>query len=619
LTCDVAAPPCWPAARPSAVSAAPARPRLVLLVMLDDADYHDLGFYSADAATPNIDSIADNGVALSRYYGASGICSPTRASIITGNSPLRFGLNRLWPSWVQTPPLDNMLGMRGLPSSNPTIARAMGDAGYRSFQIGKWHLGNSRPEFLPDQFGFDSFELVEGNPVGGPLIVQSENGLRTENPIWRAQYEADRVIDFIDQNAATAQNLFVTWWPVEPHTVGDELFYVPPTFDPDQFIADSPTGRLDTVSDRGQLLAMMHSFDAQFGRVLNFIRDQGMFDDALIIVTSDNGGYRTALSPSRFISGFKASLAEGGIRLPFTASWPNRFARKTHSDLPMMSTDLFPTLMGLIGAPVPAGLDGRDLSSLLLTGRGNREPMYFELRRASWRGAEEDRLAQSYAYIQGCEKIVRFNGVTSYYNVCTDPAETRDLVDENPTAFLSLMTQLLAERIRIATYFQLATLNGRRVLPDDPRLNVHNDDLSIYATIDASQLAAGRSFNLYRRGEGIDFSVQGHRLIARFNGVADTSLNPQYKTVELSTDLPATGEQRIALVVRGYLRGGSTISLYVNGVRRAMLAGPVNGQNLAGDSIFAIRNERADARVGDIGLVLTDYRLLTNAIEPDEF
>lgn len=495
----------------------------------------------------------------------------------------------------------------------------MGDAGYRSFMVGKWHVGNSRPEFFPDRLGFDSFELVEGNPVGGPLIVQTENGRRTENPIWRAQYEADRVINYIDQNAATNQNLFVTWWPIEPHTVGSDLFYVPPTFDPDQFIADSPTGRLDTVSDRGRMLTMMHSFDAQFGRVLNYIRDQGMFDDALIIVTSDNGGYRTALSPVRYLNGFKPSLQEGGIRLPFTASWPNRFARKTHTDLPMMSTDLFPTLMGLIGAPVPAGLDGRDLSSVLLTGQGNRAPMYFEMRRAAWRGAEEDRLVQSYAFIRGCEKILRANGASFYYNVCTDPAETRNLVDRNPTAFLSLMTQLLTERIRTATYFQLATVNGPRILPDDPRLNVHNDDLSIYATIDASQLAAGRSFNLYRRGQGIDFSVQGRRLVARLSGVADTSLNPQYKTVELSTDLPAGGEQRIALVVRGYLRGGSTISLYVNGVRRAMLAGPVNGQNLAGDSIFAIRNEIADARVGDNGLVLTNYRLLTNAIEPDEF
>ncbi len=614
---------CWQTASPSAVSTAAAKPKIIFLVMLDDADYNDFGYYSADAVTPNIDTVADKGVVLSRYYSASGICSPTRASLLTGQSPMRFGINRVWPQLPEAVTGDYFAGARGLPDNDPTVAQALGGEGYTSLHVGKWHVGSAEERFLPKGKGFDTFSIQFGDPAARPLRTITENGRGTVQTEWQSKYEAERIISFLDQNLPTGRDLFVNWWPVDPHIVpqpGGGNHYVPPTFDRAAFDAAAGGKALDLSTDRGKLLATMFAFDAQLGRVLEHIRSKGLYDDSLIIVTSDNGGSSGALSPTRFLAGSKSSVSEGGIRVPFAASWPKRFAAGTHTGEPMTTADIFPTLMGLIGGPVPTAIQGRNRASTLLSGSASRSPMFFGLRRFEERRFDDDRQHDTFALIDGCDKIMQIALQLRYYNVCTDPGEQTDLTARNPARFGELRAALRAQRLLVSRYQEIASVPAASALAPNERLNTHADDLSVYATANLSAATAAGPYNIYRRGQGLDLRIEGGSLVATITGVGDTSIRPMFRTVRLSAPLPNDGrDHRIGLVVRGYLRGGAVISLFIDGRRVARLAPPLNAPLDPGPSVLAVRSENVRVDLGSNGLPLKDVLILTNAIEPDEF
>jgi arylsulfatase A len=590
--------------------------------MLDDADYNDFGFYSTDAVTPNIDAIARQGVVLSRYYSAGAACSPTRASFITGNLPARYGLGRLWTDLPASVTGDYFQGKRGLPESDATLARSLGMEGYRSLHIGKWHIGTSATRFLPKAQGFEFYELMAGAPWEGTMRVSTESGAKTVTSEWRARYQADRIISFIDDNLASGQNLFINWWPIEPHAVpqGDELFYVPATFDRAAFNAAAPNNRLNLGTNRGKLVATMFAFDSELGRIVDFIKQKGVFDDSLVIVTSDNGGYQGALSPTRDVSGHKEMLAEGGIRVPFATSWPNRFAAGTHSDLLVTSTDLFPTIMALIGGALPANIEGENLSTVLLNGRGSRKPMFFEARLVSWRKSAADKFDQSFALIDGCDKIIQVNLQLRYYDVCTDPGERNELSGRNSARFSALRTMLRERRPRASEYLSISQLGAVRNLPSDDRLDIHHDDLSVYATMNLDSVPVNGTYTIYRRGDGVDFRIADGMLTATVTGVADSTVRPAFRTVKLSAPMPRDGNNhRVGLVIRGYLFGGSTLRLFVDGRLVAEAAAPLNARLQAGQSIFAVKSESMVARLGDASLSMSDVQIYLNALEPDEF
>jgi uncharacterized sulfatase len=608
----------FPTAVPSPVSAAAAKPRVILVMMMDDADYNDFGYHSVDAVTPNIDSVADNGLVLSRYYTSGAVCSPTRASLLTGNDPAHYGLMRLWPDKQRSATGDFYQSMSGLPADEHTLARSLAGEGYASLHIGKWHLGTSSERFLPAANGFGLYEIMSLSPYTGAMRVLAQDGAKSVVSEWRAKYQADRIIQFLDNQLATGKNVFVNWWPTEPHTleVAQGLYYVPPTFDAAAFRAAA--GRtLDTSTDRGKLLAQMFAFDHEFGRVLEFLKSRGLYEDSLVIATSDNGGYAGALSPTRNLSSYKGTLSEGGIRVPFAASWPRRFAPGTHSDLPMQSTDLYPTIMQLIGGPQPDGIDGSRRTAVLLSGQGVRKPMFFSLRGVTWRHSEDDRRDDTFALIDGCDKIIEVSGVRRYYNVCSDVGERSNLNNSNRARFDQLSDALDAQRLASSRFYSAGRLDGAIAFAHDERLNVHDSDLTIYATLNADSYHHSGTVVIYRRGEGVDFSISNGQLTATLSGVADTSISPAYRSVTLSTAMPLDGaDHRVALVVRGYLFGGSTIDLFVDGQRRSRIAAPVGERLGLGSSIYSIRDERVPARLGSPGVTMRDVGIYLTAIEP---
>jgi arylsulfatase A-like enzyme len=613
---------CWPQTQPSAVSTAAAKPRVILTVMLDDADYHDVGYYSADAVTPNIDLIARHGLTLGRFYASAPMCSPTRAAFITGNSPARYGITRLWPELPPTVKGDYHVAKRGLPESDRTLAQALGAEGYRSLHIGKWHIGNAETRFLPAAKGFDKFELMALNQFQGTMNVRTEAGNKQVNSFWRPAYQADRIISEINSSLSAGQNVYINWWPYEPHALGQqsEFYYVPPTFNRTAFDADAGGKTIDLSTNRGKLVAQLHAFDAEFGRVITHLKQRGVFDDSLVIVTSDNGGIPEGIGPFREVSGTKETLSEGGIRVPFAASWPKRFSAGTHSDLPMSTYDIYPTIMALIGAAVPTGITGQDMSSLLLNGTGQRSAMSFLFRRADTRRNNDDRVNDAFALIEGCDKIVQAALVFRLFDVCSDPLERTDLAATKPARFDELRA-LLRERRRIAAqYLALGSLTAPRTLPADERLDFHHDDFSIYATVNLSGVPAGGTYTIYRRGDGIQLQIQSGVLTATVTGVADSSTNPAFRTVRLTAPIPNDGsDHRIGFVIHGYLFAGSTLSLYIDRQLVARAAAPLNASLDPGQSILAVKSERTQAQAGDSTLSLRNYLLLTTALEPDDF
>lgn len=182
------------------------------------------------------------------------------------------------------------------------------------------------------------------------------------------------------------------------------------------------------------------------------------------------------------------------------------------------------------------------------------------------------------------------------------------------------MTALMrSHRLRVSRFAGLASLSAASQLGSSERLNIHQDDLAVYATVNLGSGAAA-SHNIYRRGDGVDLRLEGNRVVANVTGVADSTRNPGFKSVSLSAQIPADGRShRLAFIIRGYLLAASTISLYVDGQVQSRVRAPLGVRLDAGPSVLAVKSEATGAILGANGLAMSDVLVLTNAIEPDEF
>ncbi len=269
----------------------PTKPN-ILVLFADDLGSGDLGMHSGIASTPNIDRLATESVELMRYYGYP-LCSPSRAALLTGQMPRRFGIAYA-------------LGARepGLPADLPTLPRTLRSAGYATWLVGKWHLGTSSP---PLQSGFDHFYGFEGPEVDyfkhtnkrGEIDWQ-RNGQAVVEPGYSTFLIANEAIRLIDERDSK------------------KPFYLQVAFNAPHFPLSAPQSFLDKYQhlrkDNALRAAVIDAFDEAVGRILNTIDSHGLRKDTLVIFLSDNGADQTG-SNRPFRSG-KGSVYEGGIRLP---------------------------------------------------------------------------------------------------------------------------------------------------------------------------------------------------------------------------------------------------------------------------------------------------------------
>lgn len=383
----------------------------VIVIVADDLGYADLGCQGAkDIRTPNIDSLAANGIRFTDGYVSCPVCSPTRAGLTTGRYQQRFG-----HEFNPGPPAEAQ-GNFGLPLTEKTFAGYMKDAGYVTGMVGKWHLGY-KPEYLPTARGFDEFF---GFPGGSHSYVDAKADtfnaiLRGTTPVDEKEYLTDaftrEAAAFIQRHATEPFFLYLTYNAIHGPMQSTDRYTQPYAS-----IADPK---------RRTMAGMLAAMDHGVGTVLKVLRENRIDDNTLIFFISDNGG-PTAVNASRNdpFSGYKGQVLEGGIRVPFIVQWKKALPAGKVYGQPVIALDILPTAVAAAGGRVPADrkLDGVNLLPYL-TGEKDSPPheaLYW-------------RLGTQSAVRRGDHKLVIMpDEKPKLFNLARDAAEQHDLVGEKP-------------------------------------------------------------------------------------------------------------------------------------------------------------------------------------------
>lgn len=352
--------------------APPAQPNIVL-VLVDDLGWRDLGRYGSELhRTPHLDALADRGMTFSNAYAASPLCSPTRAATLTGQTVgrLRLTLPHTHLPQVVLDPQEALTAPPGLPMTNPdtrsrlplesvTISQVLKDAGYRTAFYGKWHLGS--PPYQPEAFGFDVVvggRAYSGPPDSrffGPWDAQNNMPEVTGNPN-ADDIIGDEAVKFIAQS--DPRPFFMAFWMFNVHA--------PFEGKPDQ-IAEYAKVVGNRAHQRSAIMgSMVQTLDDQIGKLVAELRRRGLEDNTLFIFASDNGGNMydrpdgenpTSNHPLR---AGKGNNHEGGSRVPLIVVWPGIVPPGTTNDTITISYDFFPTLLEAARLPPPGNhpLDG---------------------------------------------------------------------------------------------------------------------------------------------------------------------------------------------------------------------------------------------------------------------
>lgn len=340
------------------------RPNVVLIVA-DDLGARDLGFAgSTYHKTPALDQLAKDGIHFRQAYSACPVCSPSRAAILTGKHPVRFGLTDWLPGRTDLP--DQRLARPPLPPGLPldavTLAEKLGTLGYTTGHIGKWHLGGEG--LMPTDQGFQS--NIAGDATGTPRSYMAPFRDRQGNTMpglaeaESGEYLTDRLTleseRFIDKNKERPFFLYLAHYA--PHT---------PLVAKKELIEKFDATRRPGSQDNPVYAAMLASLDESVGRVRSALAKAGVADRTVVIFTSDNGGLctlegmaRPATTNAPLREG-KGWLYEGGIRVPLVMAGPG-ISKGASNEVPVCGTDIFPTVLGLLGQTVPDGLDGANMA-----------------------------------------------------------------------------------------------------------------------------------------------------------------------------------------------------------------------------------------------------------------
>jgi arylsulfatase A-like enzyme len=448
-------------AKDAAAATKAGRPNIIV-ILADDLGYADLGAQglSSDVKTPNIDSLAANGVRFTSGYVSCPVCSPTRAGLMTGRYQERFG-HELNPP----PPPDKG---SGLPREQILLPEVLKRAGYATAIVGKWHLG-MLPGYRPwergfdEQFGFfhalhDYFDLSEKGGRNYDAVTQWPAPPNTHSPAGEAARVPDGgyLTDLFSREAVSF---------IARHK--DRAFFLYLPFNAVHAPLQAPKHYLDQfagVSDekRRLMLAMLKAMDNAVGAVLAELRRHALEENTLIFFVSDNGG-PTAGNGSKNgpLSGFKGEVLEGGVRVPFLVQWKARVPAGKVSDLPVIQLDIFATAVKAAGGEMPRDrvMDGVDLVPYL-TGQSHGQPHEYLF----WRfGAQ-------HAIRKGNWKLsITPRHGTILADLSTDLSERHDLSREQPRVLADLEAALAKwEKELVAPLFGLPNTNAPESKTTEP-------------------------------------------------------------------------------------------------------------------------------------------------------
>ena len=374
----------------------------LLIFYADDLGYGECGVYGCkDIPTPNIDTLAKNGIKFSQGYVAATYCSPSRAGLMTGRYPTRFGHE-----------FNAVARVSGLSLKETTLPQRLKGLGYATCAVGKWHLGQSS-EYRPTNRGFDEFlGTLNNTPFFHPT-----NFIDT-----RVSNEVQKIEDpdfYTTDEYAKRANDWIRQRKEEPW-----FLYLP--FNAQHAPLEAPKKYLDrfpNLTDKRKIFAaMMSAMDDAIGSVMETVRNKGQEENTMVFFIGDNGGpTQSTTSNNGVLRGFKMNTFEGGPRVPFIAQWKGTFPAGKTYDNPVMNLDVLPTILTAAGAKVDPSwnLDGVDLTPFV-TGKNVERPH----QNMFWRFGEQ------WGVRSGDWKLVVSKGGSGnpeLYNLANDVGESKDL------------------------------------------------------------------------------------------------------------------------------------------------------------------------------------------------
>jgi len=416
----------------SFTAAAAERPN-ILLIFTDDQGVNDVGCYGSEIPTPNIDRLAAEGMKFTNFYSASSICTPSRFGLLTGRNPIR-SQDSLLSALMFMAEEHADSGIRAHETTIATVLRDKG--GYDTSLIGKWHLGHGNPSRLPLEHGFDHFIGHTGGCIDFFTMTYgiipdwyhgsqhvSENGYATE-------LITEEAITYLEDQGHREKPFFLYLAYNAPHFGKG---YSPSDKKPVNLMQPQAAElkRVDFIEDkiRREFAAMVVSLDDGVGKVLDALEEQGLAEDTLVIFLTDHGGDPTYGGSNLPLRGDKATLFEGGIKVPCLMRWPDQIeAGTTNSDL-LSSLDLFPGFCELAGVATESipHLDGRSFVSHLKSSSANKP-----LRKMLWMtGAHAELGRKSWlAYREGNLKYLQTPKDGDFlFDLSIDPNEENSLLE----------------------------------------------------------------------------------------------------------------------------------------------------------------------------------------------
>lgn len=425
----------------------------IILIMADDLGWGDVGFNGNEMIqTPALDGMAQNGLVLRRFYAASAVCSPTRASVLTGRHPERYGITHANTGHMKKEEL--------------TLAELVKVQGYTTGHFGKWHLGTltvtekdanrggprGAAHYAPPwENGFDvSFSTESKVPTWDPMVTPGPTagdiGKRVPGEHFGTYYWSgenqkvtdnlsgddsrvimDRVIPFIHRAAETGQPFLSVIWFHTPHLP----------------VVAGPEYRnlyADLSEDQQHYYGSITAMDEQIGRLRSVLREKGIAENTLILFCSDNGPEgpepvnRTQGSAGPF-RGRKRSLYEGGIRVPALIEWPAKIDGGQKTNLPISTSDIFPTLLGILGIDKQKGvkpLDGADVFPRIQENKQTRASTI------AFRFQNQQVIMDNQFKLYSADSGENF----ALFDLIHDPGETTDIAAAHPQKVAALSGEL---------------------------------------------------------------------------------------------------------------------------------------------------------------------------------
>lgn len=460
-------------ALPAATRAQSRKPN-VLFILADDLGWKDLGCYdSSFYDTPNLDRLAATGMRFTNAYAACPVCSPTRASIMSGKYPARTATT----DWFGAPQPDTAHTHRGtrfkpllparytpqLPLEEVTLAEAMKEGGYRTFFAGKWHLGDEG--FFPEDQGFDVNKggHHRGSPPGGYFAPYNNPKLESGPD---GEHLPDRLAEetnaFIDAHKDKPFLAYLSFYSV--HTPLQSRNDLKAKYearkaklgDVGPIWGEEPPRKVRLVQEHAVYAGMVEAMDAAVGKVLDHLESEGLADDTIIFFMSDNGGLSTSEghpTSNLPLRAGKGWLYEGGVREPMMIRAPGVTEPGSVCDVPVTSTDFYPTILELAGLPLrpEQHVDGISLAPVLKGGdKLERDAIYWHYPHYGNQGG-----TPGAAIREGDWKLVEFfeDRPVELYNLADDVGEETNMAADKPEKVAYLRGKLDAWQKAVGARF----------------------------------------------------------------------------------------------------------------------------------------------------------------------